>query len=158
MTHDQREAMALSDRIMVMKNGMARQIDTPFNVYTHPANKFVFSFIGLSNFTDVAAENGRGYVKDADLILPYSGKKCGGLFAMATRLSEIDVVTEGGLCGDVVRRTCLGDIEDYSVKVDEQFLRVQKGRSNVRLNEGEICELKFKHPFWYDADQANTLI
>ena len=46
----------------------------------------------------------------------------------------------------------LGDIVDYSIKVGEQFLRVQKGRNDVRLNEGEICGLKFKHPFWYDAD------
>ena len=152
VTHDQSEAMALSDRIMVMKNGVVQQIDTPFNVYTHPANKFVFSFIGLSNFTDVAAEDGKVRVKGTDLILPYSGEERGGLFTMATRPSEIDFVTEGGLRGEVVRRTYLGDIVDYSVKVGEQFLRVQKGRNDVRLNEGEICGLKFKHPFWYDAD------
>jgi len=53
VTHDQSEAMALSDRILVMKLGVVQQVDTPLNVYNNPANKFVFSFIGLSNFTDV---------------------------------------------------------------------------------------------------------
>ena len=53
VTHDQAEAMALSDRILVMKLGVVQQIDTPFDVYNKPANKFVFSFIGLSNFLDI---------------------------------------------------------------------------------------------------------
>ncbi|HBO39074.1 MAG TPA: ABC transporter, partial [Pasteurellaceae bacterium] len=53
VTHDQSEAMALSDRIMVMKKGIIEQIDTPLNIYNNPANKFVFNFIGLSNQLDV---------------------------------------------------------------------------------------------------------
>ena len=58
VTHDQSEAMALSDRIMVMKLGVMQQIDTPLNIYNHPANQFVFSFIGLSNFLDVVWRDG----------------------------------------------------------------------------------------------------
>ena len=53
VTHDQSEAMALSDRIMVMKKGAVQQIDTPLNIYNNPANKFVFNFIGLSNQLNV---------------------------------------------------------------------------------------------------------
>lgn len=49
VTHDQAEAMALSDRILVMRKGLIEQIDTPLNVYNNPSNKFVFNFIGLSN-------------------------------------------------------------------------------------------------------------
>ena len=45
VTHDQSEAMALSDRIMVMKKGAVQQIDTPLNIYNNPANKFVFKFL-----------------------------------------------------------------------------------------------------------------
>ena len=52
VTHDQSEAMALSDRILVMRDGVVQQIDTPLDVYTKPANRFVFSFIGLSNFLE----------------------------------------------------------------------------------------------------------
>ncbi len=46
VTHDQTEAMTLGDRIVVMKDGIIQQIDTPSNVYSSPANKFVASFIG----------------------------------------------------------------------------------------------------------------
>ncbi len=46
VTHDQTEAMTMGDRIVVMKDGIIQQIDTPLNLYNHPANKFVAGFIG----------------------------------------------------------------------------------------------------------------
>ncbi|MCL2122929.1 MAG: ABC transporter ATP-binding protein, partial [Desulfovibrionaceae bacterium] len=69
VTHDQSEAMALSDRILVMKLGVAQQVDSPLNIYRKPANKFVFSFIGLSNFLDVLADAGGARTPDG-LVLP----------------------------------------------------------------------------------------
>jgi len=62
VTHDQSEAMALSDRILVMKLGVMQQITNPLDIYNHPANKFVFSFIGVSSFTDVERRDGIAYV------------------------------------------------------------------------------------------------
>jgi iron(III) transport system ATP-binding protein len=49
VTHDQEEALALSDRILVMHKGAAQQIGTPQEIYHNPANLFVMSFIGASN-------------------------------------------------------------------------------------------------------------
>lgn len=49
VTHDQEEALAVSDRIAVMQSGIIQQVDTPVNIYRRPANLFVASFIGLSN-------------------------------------------------------------------------------------------------------------
>ncbi len=46
VTHDQVEAMTMGDRIVVMKDGVIQQIDTPLNLYNHPANAFVAGFIG----------------------------------------------------------------------------------------------------------------
>jgi len=51
VTHDQSEAMALSDRILVMNLGVVQQVDTPLNVYQKPANRFVFGFIGYPIFS-----------------------------------------------------------------------------------------------------------
>lgn len=50
VTHDQEEAMALSDRIAVMSNGQVAQEGTPAEIYYHPVNRFVADFIGESNF------------------------------------------------------------------------------------------------------------
>ncbi|HML32256.1 ABC transporter ATP-binding protein [Sporomusa sphaeroides] len=52
VTHDQEEALAISDRIAVMHNGIIQQIDSPKNIYQRPANIFVSSFIGLSNILE----------------------------------------------------------------------------------------------------------
>ncbi|HOO87080.1 MAG TPA: ABC transporter ATP-binding protein, partial [Synergistales bacterium] len=59
VTHDQAEAMALSDRMLVMDMGVIQQIDTPTNMYNNPANKFVYGFLGLSNFVDVNISDGK---------------------------------------------------------------------------------------------------
>lgn len=56
VTHDQEEALAVSDRIAVMNGGVIQQIGTPKNIYQRPANLFVSTFIGLSNILDGVIE------------------------------------------------------------------------------------------------------
>ena len=58
VTHDQEEALAVSDRIAVMDGGVIQQIDTPQRVYQRPANRFVSNFIGLSNFLNATVSRG----------------------------------------------------------------------------------------------------
>ena len=53
VTHDQDEAMTMSDRIVVMNVGVIEQVDTPEEIYRHPASVFVADFIGRANFLDV---------------------------------------------------------------------------------------------------------
>ena len=75
VTHDQTEAMTMADRIVVMKNGYIQQIGTPIEIYRHPTNKFVASFIGspAMNFVDVKYDNGKIIFPDGTTIdLPKS--------------------------------------------------------------------------------------
>ncbi|MBI5473487.1 MAG: sn-glycerol-3-phosphate ABC transporter ATP-binding protein UgpC [Ignavibacteriae bacterium] len=61
VTHDQIEAMSMGDRIVVMKDGIVQQVDTPLNIYHNPANKFVAGFIGsptMNFFTGTLMQNG----------------------------------------------------------------------------------------------------
>lgn len=157
VTHDQAEAMALSDRILVMKLGVVQQIDTPLNVYNKPANKFVFSFIGLSNFLDIVWEDGRVFVCGMNESLPESlippqAMHGRDVLSLASRPSEIDFVSEGdknGLRGIVSRKAFLGEIIDYQVKIGGQEIRVQKGRRAPGPELGETCCLRLLRPFWY---------
>lgn len=55
VTHDQAEAMAISDRIIIMKDGKVQQMGTPIEIYEHPVNSFVANFIGKANFFDGVA-------------------------------------------------------------------------------------------------------
>jgi len=63
VTHDQEEALAISDRIAVMNHGVIQQIGEPERIYTRPWNAFVSTFVGLSNsFTGCLRPEGPGYV------------------------------------------------------------------------------------------------
>jgi multiple sugar transport system ATP-binding protein len=61
VTHDQEEAMTLGDRIIVMKDGVIQQADSPLVTYQHPNNRFVAGFIGMPpmNFFDGMIKQGR---------------------------------------------------------------------------------------------------
>jgi spermidine/putrescine transport system ATP-binding protein len=66
VTHDQEEALTMSDRIAVMSNGVVEQVDIPENVYERPATTFVAGFIGVSNLmpgTVTTARGGRGTIR-----------------------------------------------------------------------------------------------
>jgi spermidine/putrescine transport system ATP-binding protein len=58
VTHDQEEALAMSDRIAVMDGGVIRQYGTPEDIYEHPKGSFVAGFIGVSNLLPAVCENG----------------------------------------------------------------------------------------------------
>lgn len=80
VTHDQEEAMAISDRIAVMKGGVLQQIGTPKNIYQRPANLFVSTFIGRSNILDGHLEisDGKAYLifgKNAKVLLKNVNEK-----------------------------------------------------------------------------------
>lgn len=158
VTHDQAEAMALSDRILVMRQGVMQQIDTPLNIYTKPANQFVFSFIGLSNFLHVdGAGDAWRFVDGPRLpanLLPPEDMRGRGQLCLASRPLEIDFVDSGGIAGVVTRKAFLGDIIDLQISIGQQNMRVQKGRRDPAPNVGESCQVKFLRPFWYESAEA----
>ena len=80
VTHDQKEAMTLGDRIVIMKDGVIQQIGTPQDVFNNPVNLFVAGFIGMPqmNFYDgelVKNNNGKYSVKLEDAVIPLSDEK-----------------------------------------------------------------------------------
>ncbi len=161
VTHDQSEAMALSDRIMVMKSGVMQQIDSPLDVYNNPKNKFVFSFIGVSSFTDCHWVDGKAYVTGDNkplpesLVIPERLRK-EAVFDLASRPTEIKFTAASdpnGVQGTVLRKAYLGEIVDYLVKVGNQEIRVQIGRRDSGPEAEETCWLKFMRPFWYKENE-----
>jgi iron(III) transport system ATP-binding protein len=161
VTHDQAEAMALSDRIVVMDFGaLIQQDDTPVNVYLRPANKFVFSFIGLSNFLDVEVAENRVYLRGARDAGPVPAAipshAPGTPPTLACRPGEIAMLPSGGVRGVVDRRVLLGDIIDYRVKVGPTEVRVQRNVRKPVFKEGDSCGLQFSAVHWYDESGARV--
>jgi iron(III) transport system ATP-binding protein len=158
VTHDQAEAMALSDRMLVMAEGVVQQVDTPLNIYNHPINKFVFSFIGLSNFIPIEIINGKVYVDGAQDCGPVCDQAPehipGSKMTAACRPSEIDLVPDGGVWGVVKRRNYLGEIIDYRIQIGTVEIRVQKNRRRSLFREGDRCSLKFDRILWYPREDG----
>jgi len=95
VTHDQDEAMTVSDRIMVMKDGEVMQIGTPFEIYSRPANTFVADFIGRVNLIDAVVET----VKPETISVVCGG---GGEHRVNTAFFNIIVMCRNGIVNDGV--------------------------------------------------------
>ena len=158
VTHDQSEAMALSDRILVMRLGVVQQVGTPLEIYGAPANRFVFEFIGLSSFLQVALRDGRMEVGGASYAPPLPPPPelvaQGGAW-LAARPNEIAFTSEGGVKATVLRKAFLGEVMDYRVAVGDAEVRVQTSRRDPGPVVGGACGLVFERPRWYSlADEA----
>jgi len=122
VTHDQEEALAISDRIAVMKDGNIMQIGTPNEIYAKPQNPFVAGFIGVSNFLDCEAEGGEnGTAKvtiqgELSIQVPvrraYTGK------AKISARPEQLFFSQEGMPGKILFSTFLGDFIEYEVELD----------------------------------------
>ena len=123
VTHDQEEALAISDRIAVMKDGHIMQIGTPNEIYAKPQNPFVAGFIGVSNFLDCEVSAPGGGVADVsikgelNIQVPirreYSGK--GKISARPEQL----FFSADGMPGTILFSTFLGDFIEYEVQLDD---------------------------------------
>ncbi|MBQ4258111.1 MAG: ABC transporter ATP-binding protein [Clostridia bacterium] len=102
ITHDQEEALNMSDRIAVMKNGVFQQIGTPSEIYDRPKNSYVASFVGSANIL-----RGQALRKDGELWIRYAGgiapvtalraaPKDGESVTAAVRSEYIEFVEDGG--------------------------------------------------------------
>ncbi|MCC8949270.1 ABC transporter ATP-binding protein [Bradyrhizobium sp. Arg62] len=74
VTHDQEEALTLADRVVVMNQGKVEQIGTPEEIYDAPATRFVAEFIGSCSLLEGHFDNQCGFLSDAGLALPVTGR------------------------------------------------------------------------------------
>ena len=142
VTHDQAEAMALSDRIVVLDRGEVQQIGAPREIYERPANLFVADFMGLLNRLPavlVAHADGiaRVRVGTHELSATIAPQGVAGAGAMtvvirpeAIRLAD-GTAGENRLSGTIIDVTFLGNIIDYQVDIGGIVLRVQGDRQTA---------------------------
>ena len=152
VTHDQSEAMALSDRMMVMDMGRAVQIGTPTELYNKPVNQFVHKFLGLSTFTRVNIKEGKAYpVGDDQHALPVEvPRDARHEMVMATRPNQIDMNRAVGYPSKVEKRSFLTNHMEYLVSVGDNVIKIQTPHRN-EFQKGETCYLRFPGAMWYDA-------
>lgn len=142
VTHDQEEALAVSDRIAVMNGGIIQQIDTPSRVYQRPANRFVSNFIGLSNFLPARIE------RKGDCCTLSFLPECGysvnmnnlvsnapdGKVLAAVRPEEFIINEDKGMLATVKSSVFLGTATHY-------FLKLQDGAEVEAIQNSDVWEI-----------------
>lgn len=136
VTHDQEEALTMSDRIAVMRDGRIEQVGTPRELYERPASEFVANFIGESNFLTGQLErrDGRSYLVTSDglrIVLPATEDVgAGGSVTVALRPERIVIAEDRGenrFEGIIEEVIYVGEATKFRVRIgDERFLTVKQ--------------------------------
>jgi iron(III) transport system ATP-binding protein len=149
VTHDQEEAMAVSDRIAVMNQGVVQQCDTPAEIYRNPANRFVAEFIGKTNLIEREIEK-RGEQTVVDLgdgvVLDVTNRiepAANGKVQISVRPEAVHV-GDNGLPAEVVEETFLGS----------------HSQIRARLSSGEtveFLEFSIRDALWQRGDKVSLV-
>ncbi|MGD0979295.1 MAG: ABC transporter ATP-binding protein [Candidatus Bathyarchaeia archaeon] len=169
VTHDQAEAMVLADRIAVMKDGLLHQIDKPLNIYDHPINKFVATFVGIPvmNFIDchLSEKNGEPYVDTGAFQMEISESSRDSMrekefterdAVMGIRPEHVYVNKEqskGGLEAKVWLFQHFGDTGYASLEIGSSIITA-KVDPLFRFEEGEKVFVKFNDQRIHIFDKA----
>ncbi len=133
VTHDQAEAMSMSDRIVIMKNGRIAQAGTPGEVYYHPADLFVAGFIGTANFLKgtITAKDGRFIdltVNGSEIRhVEYGGTGgAGDSCTMVVRPEACHISDEGLLPVEISVSAFMGSYQYYEAKCGDDMVMIHE--------------------------------
>jgi putative spermidine/putrescine transport system ATP-binding protein len=134
VTHDQSEAMALSDRIVIMNKGRAEQIARPDEAYARPASEFVANFLGKTNqlAASIRETDGQKMVSVGAALWPTADETHAGPATVAVRPERIVLTAGGGLPGILRQRAFHGSYWLLRVETDAGTVTV------IRQNNGEL--------------------
>jgi iron(III) transport system ATP-binding protein len=149
VTHDQAEALAISDRIVVMDRGRVSQIGSPLELYKAPGNRFVAEFIGEANFLSAQVETMEdgwaGIRIGPQRLRVRSQPLLAGPVTVLARPEAIRIRTEGdGLAGTIQKVSYLGSSADYTVGTDlGPILITDYAMGSGVLSPGTAVRLEF---------------
>ena len=156
VTHDQEEAMTLSDRVVIMNAGKIQQIGTPQEIYAYPNNHFVADFIGKANFLSgkvlriLSSKKVEIEVKGCKFTITSYNKtfKEGEKILLLVRPEAVDLHPKKpqSITGVIQQIIYLGSYLVYEIKVDEDILTVEitNPLSQKSFSTGEEVSLSFK--------------
>jgi iron(III) transport system ATP-binding protein len=157
VTHDQDEAMTMSDRIVVMNVGVIEQVDTPQEIYRHPASVFVADFIGRANFLDVDVH----HVTDDQAVVSVLGRertvekhpsvRLGDAVTLlvrpeSVRLSPTTSRTVEGPTGRVLSSMFYGESIEYDIETEAGniVVSVADPHAHETFEQGDFLDVGFE--------------
>ncbi len=164
ITHDQQSALQLCDKMAIMQqDGTLCQYGTDEEIILHPANRFTFEFIGISNFLPLEKQGNRLFLNCGELI-PYPQEvppeaENGG-YEIGVRPNDIVFDPESPLRAKVNSRVFLGSEYNYFLSLGEKQIRVQQSMLDARTrgtaDEGETVGIRFLNTRCYPAKKGGA--
>ncbi len=149
VTHDQSEAMGLSDKVVIMKDGVIEQVGTPTEIYQKPANAFVANFIGRANILEAVIKD----MDDNNYILDIHGVevpveknseyKAGDKVEVVVRPEGIVITDEGEFTARVEKSMFMGAHHEYEVNYFGRSLEISVSNPRGKKTIGVGEDLKF---------------
>ncbi|MCJ7686940.1 MAG: ABC transporter ATP-binding protein [Desulfobacteraceae bacterium] len=150
VTHDQDEALAISDRIVVMNQGHIEQLGDPYTIYRKPETSFVAGFIGLANIYEgtIVARDGSRYTVEAPfgkMVIVSDGQKISEkskTLKFVWRPEDMKIYTQGApnrVKGKILQSVFMGNITDIFLDVKGNKMRAQIDETRKFIT-GEVIE------------------
>ena len=146
VTHDQSEALAMADRILIMKSGKIEQLDTPEQVYCNPQTEFAATFVSKCNLVKGKWLGNMFKVENQDVVFETepAAKEFLVKGLCPVRPEEFEISRDGnGIRGDIVNRQYNGREIHYAVRTTDAVYNVYTGQGQL-YNEGETIYLRKK--------------
>ncbi len=145
VTHDQSEALSMSDRIAVMNAGRIEQIGTPDEIYERPRTRFVAQFIGSANLLPGRIAGDLSIVLDAGMTVRPAGVPAaeGTRCLLMVRPEHMRLVEAGGLAATFTRCTYIGDHHEIQVALADGETVTLKQQERPALAPGAPCRIAF---------------
>ncbi|PKL10919.1 MAG: polyamine ABC transporter ATP-binding protein [Spirochaetae bacterium HGW-Spirochaetae-8] len=158
VTHDQSEAMAVSDKVVILKDGIVQQVDTPQRVYQHPANEFVANFIGKANILDgkiVESTETRAKVEIRGVVfdVPVYKKRAQGAEVRVVVRPESVLVGQQGFTATVTKSVYMGTTQDYRLKFEAWDVEISDNNPTSKRVYAEGEEMAFS----FDPESIHVL-
>jgi putative spermidine/putrescine transport system ATP-binding protein len=141
VTHDQEEALAIADRVAVMRDGVIEQIGTPEELYAAPASSFVANFVGLSNRVPAVVSSGMVELYGEKVCLLGDARADGPVTAFVR--PEDVVIGASGTPGIVVTSSFLGSLRRTSVKLADGTVVAVQHEVATRPGIGDTVHVRF---------------
>lgn len=153
VTHDQTEAMAMSDRIFLLHRSIVQQAGSPEEIYDSPINQFVADFLGKVDFFKGISANGSiTFPGLGGQSIAYEGPLLGNV-DVGVRPENIYFSPEGSLKGVLEQHYYLGDVDDCRVRVGDSLVRViVNGYESKTLKVGQKVQLAIRSFLTFEDD------
>lgn len=134
VTHDQEEAMALADRILILNEGRIEQLGTPEEIYRKPASLFAADFIGESNILR-GKKDGDVFVLECGAKVPVSAQAPDAVASIVVRPEALRIGQDGFLGGQVLSREYLGSITRVVMQLENSETQVVSSLNDHDLHD-----------------------